>query len=82
MEQADFIVLPYRTGPSVRGLSIRLVDADSGSLLLQATPPRSDDWQLPAVRVSPNTRTVQVEVLDEGADWGQWLAIGLPRGLR
>ena len=76
------MVIPLRTGPSERHHALRLSDAETGEVLLYLPVPPSTTWLLPAVRVPVRTQRLAVEVMDMGGSWGDWVAVGLPRGLR
>ncbi len=82
VSEADFVVIPLRTGPSEVHHALRLSDADNGQVLLYLPVPPSTTWLLPAVRVPARTQRLAVEVIDMGASWGDWVAVGMPRGLR
>jgi 4-amino-4-deoxy-L-arabinose transferase-like glycosyltransferase len=79
---AQFLVLPYRTGPIGRQQTIVVTDATTGKVILKSHPVPSEVWQYPVLRLPADTRVVSIEAVDAGSAWGEWLALGMPRTLK
>ncbi len=74
------IVLPVLHGPSVDGLFVDIVDADTGKGI--ASTPMQDgecQWQFWRVPITTTVKHARVIAQDQGRGWGQWLAMGGPR---
>ena len=82
VQGADFLVLPYLTGPTAARQWIRIKDPATGAVLLEEWLPQSYAWQFRAVPVPAGAATLVVEATDEGDGWGEWQAIGRPRRLK
>jgi hypothetical protein len=82
VQDSEFLVLPYVTGPATAGLTTRIADADTGKVLFAATSRPSRDWQFAALRLPAGTRRVVFEASDDGKDAGEWFAFGTPRRLK
>jgi len=79
VEKGGCVVLPVAHGPSVVGLSVRLMDADTGKTL--ETMPLSGtvgNWRYWSVEVNSRARAVRIVAEDRGRGWGQWVAVGQP----
>ncbi len=77
------MVLPVLHGPSVEGLSVDVVDADTGQAI--ASAPMQDgesQWQYWRVPIAATVKHARLIAQDQGSGWGQWLAIGEPRECR
>lgn len=78
----DEIAVPYITGPSPLGQSLRVTDKFSGAEIWKMDPlKKSAQWRFQRIRLPPRTREIVVEAVDAGADGGQWHAVDTPRGL-
>ncbi|MBV8072739.1 MAG: hypothetical protein JO270_22740 [Acidobacteriaceae bacterium] len=77
------LVLPVLTGPSTEHESVKLVDADTGQRV--ASAPMQDQsrawayWRMP---IEPGMKRLRLLVRDDGAGWGQWIAVSAPRQCR
>jgi hypothetical protein len=76
---AGCIVLPIAHGPSIVGQSIRLVAADScedlGGIRLDES---TGNWRYWAVHFSRDATRLRIVAKDQGAQFGQWVAVGEP----
>ncbi len=73
------VVVPILHGKFTRGLSARLLDADSGKLLAEL-PFRDGDesWSAWRVRFPAETKHLQIAATDDGRDFFQWIAVSAP----
>jgi hypothetical protein len=74
------IGIPFVTGPAQHGLSIAVVNHKTGVAIVELNrPPNTPRWAIWRANISP-VKPIQIDVMakDEGAGWGQWLAIGYP----
>lgn len=73
------VILPVLHGPRVGGLSVALIDSDSGQVLATA-PMQNEDtiWHYWRVAVPSSTRHLQIKAADHGQDWGEWVAVAGP----
>lgn len=77
------IVLPYVTGTSSTGQSVRVTANASGAEIWTMDPLQvSTQWRFKRIALPPQTREIVVEARDAGAGEGQWHAIDTPRALR
>jgi len=78
----DCISLPVARGPSTAGQSVRVVEAVSGKTVA-AIPldEMSGSWQYWSVEVRATPR-LRIVAEDNGAGWGQWVAVGEPHWCR
>ena len=73
------IGIPFMTGPDQRGLSIAIVNHKTRTPIAELYPKHTPFWSIWAVDISPGTAAkIDVIAKDDGAGWGQWLAIGYP----
>jgi len=74
----DCVALPVAHGPSTAGQSVRLVEAAGGTTVapipLDGT---SGFWQYWSIDVQ-GVAKLRIVAQDEGAQWGQWVAVGEP----
>jgi hypothetical protein len=77
------IVLPVLHGPSVSGLSLEIIDADTNRVL-EAAPMQDADihWRFWSFSVVPTAKRLRISAEDQGQDSGQWLAVGQPSECR
>jgi hypothetical protein len=77
------IVLPVLHGPSVSGLSLEIIDADTNRVL-EAAPMQDADihWRFWRFSVAPTAKRLRISAEDQGQDSGQWLAVGQPTECR
>lgn len=76
------IALPYTTGPSGYGQSLRVSDKETGAEIWKMDPLQtSSQWTYVRIALPPNTREILVEAADNGAEWGEWHAVAPPRRL-
>jgi hypothetical protein len=73
------VVLPILHGPSIDGASAELIDADSAKVLAEL-PFRAHDplWTLWRVPLPSSAKRLRFLAVDNGKDWGQWLAVSAP----
>lgn len=72
------VALPVAHGPSVGGQSIRLVEPDSGKIVLSLPLiDSSGTWQVWAVELAGIDK-LSIVAEDKGSQWGEWLAVGEP----
>ena len=74
------IGIPFVTGPAQHGLSIAVVNHKTGDAIAELNrPPNTPRWAIWRANILP-VKPIQIDVMakDEGAGWGQWLAIGYP----
>lgn len=77
------IVLPYVTGASSTGQSVRIVDKSSGAEIWTMTPLKvSPQWRFKRIALPAQTREIIVEARDAGGGEGEWHAVDTPRTLR
>jgi hypothetical protein len=79
------LVVPYITGPSSFGLTLKLVDAGSGAAVAAAPAlaPRPSEWRAwHAALPAGGTGALLLVAEDAGPHWGQWFAVGVPCELR
>jgi len=73
------IILPVLHGPKAGGLSVDLMNADTGQAV--ATAPMQDGdthWEYWRVPISSTVQHLRVTARDAGKDWGQWVATANP----
>jgi hypothetical protein len=64
-------------------LSVTVTDKQGGNVIGSLSPPPVLDawaaWKVPLPR-----REMEVEIVadDQGSGWGQWMAVGMPFGLK
>jgi len=76
---ASCLALASMHGPSVEGLSERLINADTKETIASVPQVGSDIvWSFWRVDLPPDVRHLQIVAQDQGAGRGQWLAIGEP----
>jgi hypothetical protein len=74
------LIVPAAHGASVVGLSLRVVDADTGHTAT-SVPMLGHDlvwrrWRLP---LPPGPQHLQIVADDNGRNWGAWLVVGQPQ---
>ncbi len=76
--------LPFITGPSTGGISVEAI-ATSADGKVQRIPnpalePAPGGWSMLLISApDAHCATYRIEIEDNGSDWGQWVAAGLPR---
>lgn len=79
----DYFVLPYITGPVSGRQSIIISSKDSGAVIFSMQPsPTATGWKYLLVRVPEGAERLLVDAEDQGAAWGEWLAISNPRSYK
>lgn len=79
----DAIALPILTGPVSKKLSVVVVDARSGATIAQLSPPPVfTKWRAWKIVLPRRAMRLEIIVKDEGAEWGEWLAVGMPHALK
>ncbi len=73
------IVLGYVSGPVPYRQRVRLLDDDTGKLLLDTAGVRERAWRYQLMRLPAGTRRVRLEATDHGTAWGEWHAVAVPR---
>ena len=73
------LVLASAHGPSTEGLSERLINADTKETIASVPQVGTDTiWSFWRVDLPPGVQHLQIVAEDQGAGWGQWLALGEP----
>jgi hypothetical protein len=73
------ISIPVLHGPSVGGLSFRIKNAKTGTLVAELPLQTADQqWQYWRVSVEPSIDTLSIEAEDSGKGWGEWIAVAGP----
>jgi hypothetical protein len=77
------IILPVLHGPSVSGLSVEIIDADTNRVL-EAAPMQDADihWRFWQFSLTPTIKRLRISAEDQGQELEQWLAIGQPSECR
>lgn len=75
------IFLPFATGPNTDNQAIQLVDAGTGEIISTIRAPVQKQWvllkvALPTTSVGPPE--IEMQFIDNGKEWGQWMAVGPP----
>jgi len=79
----DTIALPILTGPVSRGLSIVVIDSRSGNTVAQLSPPPVlMKWRAWKVLLPRHDMRLEIVAQDQGAEWGEWMAVGMPHRLK
>jgi hypothetical protein len=75
--------LPIVTGPSTHGQSITVEDAETGELYIRFKPAVRTQWStlLLTLPIDKADRPLRLVAKDQGDQWGQWMAIGLPHAV-
>ncbi len=73
------LVMEGAHGPATHGLSLKLVDAETGALIASAPLMDRDlAWRFWQVNVGPGAKHLQIIARDDGRGWGEWLTVGEP----
>jgi hypothetical protein len=83
LEEGLTLGIPVVTGPVTQGLSVSVKDHDNGAELARLEPPPVlAVWKLWQVDL-PKNRKLSLDIFasDQGAGYGQWIAIGVPRAI-
>jgi hypothetical protein len=69
------------TGPDTTGQTILVKDAKTFELLGALHPAKTDAWIWLRFDLPPaaRDRSIQIEAVDQGSGWGQWMAVTEPR---
>ncbi len=75
--------LPFVSGPATGGQSIVVKDAETGEVYVRFKPAVRTEWSALVLTLPPDkaTRPLLLVAADHGSEWGQWMAIGLPRSV-
>jgi hypothetical protein len=75
----DTVLLPFVTGPVATNLKVAVIDAGTGQTLLTSYLPMTKTWRALSVPLGPDAigKSLKIEMIDHGHDWGEWLAVGL-----
>jgi hypothetical protein len=66
-------------GPSTIGLSLRMLDGDTGKEIASLAMNSGDlAWRFFAFQAPDGVKRLTIVAEDQGRDWGQWLAVGPP----
>ena len=71
------LAIPVTAGPSASGLSVRVLVADSGAILVDVGTVILPDWQTLKIKLPQGVTAIDIELIDNGGD--SWLAVGQPR---
>ena len=77
------LILPIINGPVATGLSAEILDADKNEVI--ATAPFQNDsrgWAFWRISIPASVKHLRITAEDSGRNWGEWLAIGVPRECR
>ena len=77
--EASSIILPYLTGPVTGRQSITVTDAADGSTIQKLEFVPADGWSYLHISLPRPGMNVAVEAIDDGSNWGEWLALATPR---
>ena len=82
--QPTALGIPLITGPDHKGLSIVILDHQTRRMITALHPPPDlPVWAIWKVEVAPSqSPSIDVVAKDEGANWGEWLGVGLPLRLK
>lgn len=73
------VILPILHGPEGGGLSVELIDSDTGQAIVSAPMQNGDTrWEYWRVPLSPSVHHLRVVARDQGDSWGEWLAVATP----
>jgi hypothetical protein len=77
------MVLPVLQGPSTSGISVRILNAETGEKLTDIPMQGGDSlWKFWRIGLYPAINRILIAVDDEGSDRGQWIAVSDPRQCR
>ena len=77
------MVLPVLQGPSTSGISVRILNAETGEKLTDIPMQGGDSsWKFWRIALYPAINRILIAVDDEGSDRGQWIAVSDPRQCR
>jgi hypothetical protein len=73
------LVIASAHGPSIEGLSERVINADTKETIASAPLIGTETiWSFWGVDLPPSVQRLQIVAEDNGRGWGQWLTIGEP----
>ena len=73
------LTLPVLHGPKGGGLSVEVIDAETGQSIASAPIQDGDTrWEFWRVPIFPAVHNLHVVARDNGKEWGEWLAIASP----
>lgn len=73
------LVIPVLHGENVHGLSVRIVNAESGHAVRTIPMQNGDiDWRYWRVTLDKPVTHVRIVAEDQGRDWGEWLDVSTP----
>jgi len=76
----NFMVLPIITGPVSKSLSIEARRHDTGVLIYRyGTVQPAAAWRHLLIPIGSQTGPIDIIARDDGAGWGEWLGVGMPR---
>lgn len=78
LPEATTLGIPVTAGPGSFGLSLRILDADSGNILVDVGAVTLPNWQSLKVQLPAGVKAIEIEAKDNAGD-GAWLAVGQPR---
>ena len=81
---SDEIALPILTGTDSKGLSITVLDGQTGETVakLSPPPPALTRWRAWRIRLPRHDMELEIVAQDHGQQPGEWLAVGMPRGVQ
>lgn len=75
-----FVVLPIVTGPVAKNQIIEVRDHDSGKLIFSTgAVQKTLTWKQLLLPIPQQSGLIDIVARDEGASWGEWLGVGMPR---
>lgn len=79
----SLMILPYLTGPVSANQSIVVKDINTNEILFNYSPiAQSYVWRFLLIDLKKPNRNVLIHSVDNGAEWGEWHAIGTPMTLK
>jgi hypothetical protein len=80
---AEAVALPILTGPVSRGLSITVIDSQSGATVARLSPPPVfAKWRAWKISLPKHNMRLEIIAQDQGMEWGEWLAVGMLRAIK
>jgi hypothetical protein len=77
----DCVAIPVAHGPSPTGQSVRLVEDGSGKTMATIPLDGNGVWQYWLIEFQGQAK-LRIVAEDQGAQWGQWVAVGEPHECR
>lgn len=76
---AESVIIPFATGPTPNMVEIRISDPRTGAVLAKlSNPVGAVRWKLWKVDLRGYSGPLQIDAVDAGTGWGEWIAVGQP----